>query len=404
MGLFNKIKNILFEDDEMEEIPVFTKEEKGKLREQTSDEKPILEERKVVPEPKEIFVKHDPIKVDNNTHFSNVKRDIDFSYEEKSLPSITQDMVPKKLEMPKPKAPEKKESPFMSFDEDEFERINAHLLRNENREKEEKKEHINVKKGNSNKDKYSLESNTKRPFRPSPVISPVYGILDKNYTKDDIVDKQDGIKREIIRPVIRREIESEMVKQEEPFEVNVDSVRKKAFGSLEDLEKRALDVQESLISVEEEIVELPAYQEVPLQTEESISTYNDNEIEEIPYEDEKDSILEHLKKDILEDEEESVESILDKAPLLEEDEIVNEVPEEQVRGRILDDMEKTSTLQILDDIEKELNAIKPITKEYKGEESLTEKERLEKNDTLENDLFDLIDSMYEEGEEEEDND
>ena len=33
----------------------------------------------------------------------------------------------------------------------------------------------------------------------------------------------------------------------------------------------------------------------------------------------------------------------------------------------------------------------------------TEKEKLENNDTLENDLFNLIDSMYEEGEEEEDN-
>ena len=77
-------------------------------------------------------------------------------------------------------------------------------------------------------------------------------------------------------------------------------------------------------------------------------------------------------------------------------------------------MEKTSTLQILDDIEKELNSIKPITKNREEEEEIeqeeipepapkTEKEKLESNDTLENDLFNLIDSMYEEGEEEEDN-
>ena len=67
--------------------------------------------------------------------------------------------------------------------------------------------------------------------------------------------------------------------------------------------------------------------------------------------------------------------------------------------------------------EKELNSIKPITKNRVEEEKIvneepevipevkekTEKEKLENNDTLENDLFNLIDSMYEEGEEEEDN-
>ena len=55
---------------------------------------------------------------------------------------------------------------------------------------------------------------------------------------------------------------------------------------------------------------------------------------------------------------------------------------------------KTSTLQILDDIEKELNSIKPISKnEEKNEEN---------DDTLEDDLFNLIDSMYEGGDEEDD--
>ena len=64
------------------------------------------------------------------------------------------------------------------------------------------------------------------------------------------------------------------------------------------------------------------------------------------------------------------------------------------RGHALEDLEKTSTLQILDDIEKELNSIKPISKnEEKNEEN---------DDTLEDDLFNLIDSMYEGGDEEDD--
>lgn len=55
----------------------------------------------------------------------------------------------------------------------------------------------------------------KRIFKPTPVISPVYGVLDKNYSKEDI------------RP-----------KKETKTAVNasktIDEVRKKAFGTLED--------------------------------------------------------------------------------------------------------------------------------------------------------------------------
>lgn len=30
----------------------------------------------------------------------------------------------------------------------------------------------------------------KKVFKPSPIISPVYGVLDKNYHKEDIVTKK----------------------------------------------------------------------------------------------------------------------------------------------------------------------------------------------------------------------
>lgn len=75
--------------------------------------------------------------------------------------------------------------------------------------------------------------------------------------------------------------------------------------------------------------------------------------------------------------------------------------EEDKKAKILNELEKTSTLQILDDIEKELNSIKPISRSV-NEDYEEEKRRLDNGDTLENDLFNLIDSMYEEGEEEDD--
>ena len=55
-------------------------------------------------------------------------------------------------------------------------------------------------------------------FKPSPIISPIYGILDKNYSKEDIVPK-----REI-------KFTSSFVRDK----VSVDDVREKAFGKTDE--------------------------------------------------------------------------------------------------------------------------------------------------------------------------
>lgn len=57
----------------------------------------------------------------------------------------------------------------------------------------------------------------KKTFTPTPIISPVYGVLNKNYRKDEITTKK--------RP---RTIYSEFDK------VSVEDIRKKAYGTLED--------------------------------------------------------------------------------------------------------------------------------------------------------------------------
>jgi len=55
----------------------------------------------------------------------------------------------------------------------------------------------------------------KKRFQPTPIISPVYGILDKNYHKEEIIDKS---KKSTSRTTAK----------------TLDDVRKKAYGSLED--------------------------------------------------------------------------------------------------------------------------------------------------------------------------
>lgn len=60
----------------------------------------------------------------------------------------------------------------------------------------------------------------KKKFKLSPVISPVYGILDKNYKKEDIIEK-------------KREPEDYFGYKGDTA-LRVDKVRKKAYGTLED--------------------------------------------------------------------------------------------------------------------------------------------------------------------------
>lgn len=203
MSFFDKLKNVLFEDEE-------------EVSEETS--------------PKE-EVKTDEVR---------------FS----SKPKET-----KALEPPKEEA--KETTVFQSFDEEEFDRIAAinknRLLERDRKAREEKerqereqeasrKEAINSSRENyrryeelrygksSTKDttEYHKTSEAQqniynkplaskeepKKFRPSPVISPVYGVLGENYKKEDILPRASS---EGTLPKI----------------MDVDNVRKKAFGILE---------------------------------------------------------------------------------------------------------------------------------------------------------------------------
>lgn len=68
-------------------------------------------------------------------------------------------------------------------------------------------------------------------FEPTPIISPIYGILDKNYRKEEVIDKKD-------RP-------SSYVSRKN---VDLDSVRRKAYGD---------DAVATPVVIEEEIDEEP---------------------------------------------------------------------------------------------------------------------------------------------------
>jgi len=70
----------------------------------------------------------------------------------------------------------------------------------------------------------------KHTFKPTPIISPIYGILDKNYKKDDVVTKQEVVNY-----------------YTEPEKVTIDDVRAKAYGTLEDELENTLFGQTSIL-------------------------------------------------------------------------------------------------------------------------------------------------------------
>ena len=80
----------------------------------------------------------------------------------------------------------------------------------------------------------------KKAFKPTPIISPVYGVLDKNYHKEDIVSKSET------------KVDSDYI-----VEPSIDSIRNKAYGTLEDeLENTLFGKNSSLYgSSNDEVIE-----------------------------------------------------------------------------------------------------------------------------------------------------
>lgn len=126
---------------------------------------------------------------------------------------------------------EKEESTFpMMFDDDDFLEDNKSSIEDDytspityrNEEKKEKELYQgkrelsyieSVRKPNYSYTKSYYEEKETKGFRPSPIISPVYGVLDKNYRKEEVVTKKE-VKLSTGRT-----------------NFDLDTIRNKAFGS-----------------------------------------------------------------------------------------------------------------------------------------------------------------------------
>lgn len=248
MGVFEKLKNALFEEEyvEVEEKPLKQAQKKGKfkdtkkdivrtdIKDKYRDEKPIAK-KIVLPEKNESHAEDavDEVEgVDDTIPVTLEKREFKMMEDQDLLvdddanryhvsSSDTPEIVKviEKEEMPKSYENDKlyhgrvPNQPYGSFDSPKT-TVNEYRT-------------------------YETRREESTHFKPSPIISPIYGILDKNYKKEDVVPK-----REI-------RITSSYSKDK----ITVDDVREKAYGTTVEAEavhteKEKVDVTKPTFEVE----------------------------------------------------------------------------------------------------------------------------------------------------------
>lgn len=228
-----------------------------------------------------------------------------------------------------------------------------------------------------------------RRFKPTPVISPVYGVLDKNYTKDE-VKMQDEDSYEIQRPSRK---------------IDFETVRNKAFGTLTD------DIKNNLCQ------NCELYQEVKItknaDKKKDDSNLLENLVEEPPKEDislgdAEDNYFdfgvdyEPPKRSKKEDEVVVVNAEKVEVEVNNDIKIVNH-NEEESQAEKIEVKEEPKKFEALEELPKEkklgdTKEFEKITMEEEKEDSILVEDEDIPIESNANDIFNLIDSMYDEEE------
>lgn len=224
MKLLDKLKNALFEEEYVEV------EEKQEVKKK---EKPIAKKIIIDDKPKKTPVKEDLIVEEEKKESPN--RDFKFkAILDDDFINLEHEKKEEKTPKVEPKMEEKNREP-----------------KRETKEKrplyqgEKKKEEKNIYGSNLDKEIKIHEyggyekQKEKKEFHPSPIISPIYGVLDQNYKKDDIVTKK----------------EIRITSSYKSKNIDVDSVREKAYGNTDDI-------------FEEELTSNKKHDEEPIETDE----------------------------------------------------------------------------------------------------------------------------------------
>lgn len=286
MGLMDKLKNIFTEEVEDDEVKV---EEIKKEVRSVPISSPTVERRETKKTPKKII----STDVEENDKLEPIGK----KEETKSSPVFFTERDFEDMIEPRRRV-------------DKYEKTERHI-------EEKRKEEEKPKPYGGNYNNNTIIQKEKITFKPTPIISPVYGILDKNYHKEDIVERKEN-------------------SYEVADGLSVDSIRNKAYGTLED------EIEEVMTSTPKKKSE--AVEDVDLF----------DELEEANAKDDSKTKKEFKDKKIKEIEDTTI------------------------------------------DLTQELDNLLMSKKKYNSVKDDNDKATKEK--LAEDDLFNLIDSMYEEGE------
>lgn len=379
MKLFDKIKDLFMDEVEVDDEIEIGEEEEEKPRRVVDVPK---KEENVLPKVMRDTIKKEEVKKEEKVQL-RVNPD-DFMKELSREEKVKEEVKPeKKIDLP-PKR-------FIEFTDADLEipSRNNHKVNNEirdntgisglsisNKEPVKKVSELYSKKE---------EVKEKPGFKPTPVISPVYGILDKNYTKEEV-----------------KERDSETSLKRPSKKVDFEMVRKKAFGNLAD------EIKDNLLcencELYKEVKKISALKEDDLLYDMTVEPESPKEVTiEKAYENYQEFGVAYEPK--VARKTEVAEDLEVEEPKKEEPELVTKVEHDDSAS--LDDIINNS--QDNNETfftEEEVNVLEKPDTVYQDkvddEEEVIDLEEMPKRSTkkkeekVDDDFFELIDSMYKE--------
>lgn len=371
MKLLDKIKDLflddVIDDDEIEiEEDEIEKKENKDNKESTKNELPKVMRDTIKREEKvELTVKSQEFKNEDNT---NEKKN-DISYKKFNFPIDMENEIPSRNDRKRVSEQLDKNSSYSSKEVKkdtkrdilkEYKRSNNLNTLDFEKESTRKVAELYSRK--------SEDKNIKPKFKASPVISPVYGILDKNYTKEEVKERLD-----------------DNISMKRPSKkVDFETVRKKAFGNLAD------DIKDNLLcencELYKEVKKISALSEDDLLYDMTVDDDNEKDVTiEKAYDDYEEFGVAYEPKN---ESKNNNDVKLNDEELAEESEnIINDSNENESFSSLELKIDKNK----VDDEEYTEDLIEQDNKEDLP--SRTEKRKEEKVD---DDFFELIDSMYKE--------
>lgn len=307
MGLLDKVKNMFIEEVEDDEI-----------------KKEVIQVKIPTPEKKEEQKEHD--------YEPNPKYDEDYERPTLNLEELKKEKEENKKKEEEVEITNIKPALPKFFDDDDFVQ--------EEKPKPSRNFDDEIR-SYSKANTYGIKKETKKVFTPTPIISPVYGVLDKNYKKEEISSRKKNTPR----------IYSQFDK------MDVDDIRRKAYGTLE--EELESNLSRDAIVFNDDI-------DVDLSNDKEITDYEEQPLDIFKELDKKDAL-----DDLLNSYEVKTEDVETKS--------TEDLVEEELNRDYLDALSTEEDDNLIEE---------QLSRNY------DELEEQEEENEEENDLFDLIDNMY----------